>query len=170
MISLRTCLIPILLLGLVGSAVAQWAWRDAAGRMVYSDRPPPADIKPEQIVTRPPAVAPAPAKSPPPVATPAAPAPATPAPTKAKSAAEMEMEFRQRQQEREAAAKKADEQRAKAEARAAECERARGYLTVLERGERVVRLNAQGEREDYTDAQREAEIKRLRQQIAAGCN
>lgn len=80
------------------------------------------------------------------------------------------MEFRQRQQEREAAAKKADEQRAKADARAAECERARGYLTVLERGERVVRLNAQGDREDYTDAQREAEIKRLRQQIAAACN
>ena len=34
-------------------AEAQWAWRDAGGRMVYSDQPPPKSIPPKDIVRQP---------------------------------------------------------------------------------------------------------------------
>jgi hypothetical protein len=152
--------ILMLLLAAAAPVLAQWAWRDASGKMVYSDRPPPADVKPEQILKRPRSAD----------AAPAAPAPGSAAaPAKQKSSAELEMEFRQRQQQRTDAEKKAQEQQAKDLARNAECERARSYLMVLERGERVFRLNAQGEREYLEDAQRDADIQRLRQQIAANC-
>ncbi len=36
-----------------GGALAQWAWKDDNGRVVYSDRPPPAGVKSENIVRQP---------------------------------------------------------------------------------------------------------------------
>jgi hypothetical protein len=156
----------ILLLATAAPTLAQWAWRDARGQMVYSDRAPPAEVKPEQIVKQPraaEAVPPAPGSAPAPAAG------ATTVPARQKSAAELEMEFRQRQQQRAEAEKKTQEQQATNQQRNAECERARGYLMALERGERVFRLNAKGEREYLEDAQRNADIQRLRQQMAASC-
>lgn len=36
---------------------ASWQWRDAQGRMVYSDRPPPPEVRPSQILRAPAAAA-----------------------------------------------------------------------------------------------------------------
>ena len=35
------------------AAAAEWKWRDAAGRIVYSDRPPPASVPDKAILQRP---------------------------------------------------------------------------------------------------------------------
>ena len=142
-----------LLLALLGGAwlattsvVAQtYKWKDADGKIHYSDQPPPANAKEETTVK--------PRKS----ATAATAAPAAAdkgAPkTKAKTYVEQEADFKKRQVE---AAKREDEEKKKA-AEAAEkkqnCDRARAQLRSLQAGGRVTQTNAQGEREYMSDAQ-----------------
>ena len=88
----------------VGSATAQWAWKEDNGRVVYSDRPPPPNVKTTQILRQPnvampdPAprsVAPSGGEGDKPAAAPAA---ASAAPAAPKTIAEREREFRKRQQ------------------------------------------------------------------------
>ena len=43
-----------LLLLMAGPALAQWKWRDAAGKVQYSDLPPPAGVAEKDILQRPP--------------------------------------------------------------------------------------------------------------------
>lgn len=150
---------------------AQWVWKDGNGRTVYSDRSPPPDVKPSQILRQPstPVLGTvAPAAGP----TDAAKVPAEKAQptTGPKSIAEREMEFRKRQQERADGEKKAQEEQQKAAAKSAECERARGYLKGLEDGQRVVRTDASGNREFLDDAQREAEVERTRKMVQSACS
>jgi hypothetical protein len=160
----------------VSGAAAQWAWKEDGGRVVYSDRPPPASVKSTQIL-RQPATAPVAAR--PSAAQQAAPAstgepPAVAEPKAAanapKTLAEREMEFRKRQQERADAERKADEEQQKTAAKAAECERARGYLRSLEDGVRIARTDASGNREFLDDAQRASEIERTRKAVQSHCS
>ncbi len=149
-------------------AAAQWAWRDENGRLVFSDRPPPAGVKAESIVRQPGAqVAPLPAAT-------GAGEPKGADKGEAKSGpktiAERELEFRKRQQERAEAEKKQADQQAQAARKAQECERARGYLRSLEEGQRIARTDAQGNREVLDDAQRAAEIQRMREVVARNCS
>ena len=154
---------------------AQWAWKDSNGRVVYSDRPPPSDVKAASIMRQPT------------TQTLASPAPSAgqsddagkpadrPSDTKAtpsgpKTIAEREMEFRKRQQERADAEKKATEEQAKSATKAAECERARGYLKSLEEGIRITRTDASGNREFLDDAQRAAEVERTRKIVQSTCS
>jgi type IV secretory pathway VirB10-like protein len=151
-------------LALALPVAAQWAWKDDSGRMVYSDRPPPAAIKPSQVVRQPARDTLAMPDAPDAAARPAA------APTKAPpTLAEREMEFRKRQTERAEAEKKAADEQAMAARKAQDCERARGYLKALEDGLRITRTNAQGEREYLDDAQRDGEMKRAREVIGQSC-
>lgn len=147
---------------------AQWAWRDDAGRIVYSDRPPPASVRKEQIVRQPagnalaaPATAPAAAPATAPAVAPAATAPRT--------MAEQEQAFRKRQQERADAEKKQAEEQALAARRKQDCDRARGYLRQLEDGIRIARVDAQGNQVILDEAQRSAEMVRARELIAGAC-
>ena len=156
-----------------GGAAGQWAWKEDSGRVVYSDRPPPANIKSTQIL-RQPAAAPAPA---PQTATPGGTAAdgekpaASPSGSSApKSIAERDMEFRKRQQERADSERKAQEEQQKVAAKAADCERSRGYLRSLEDGVRISRTDASGNREILDDAQRATEIDRTRKSIQQLCN
>jgi hypothetical protein len=144
-------------------AAAQWAWRDDNGRFVYSDRPPPASVKANQIVRQPggSSVVAVPA----PGAAPSAPPTAAP-----KTWAERDMEFRKRQQERADAEKKAAEETARSAQRAQECERSRGYLRALEDGMRIQRTDAQGNREFLDDEGRNREVARMRELIAKNCS
>lgn len=141
---------------------AQWAWKDDTGRMVYSNLPPPANVKASQIVRQPTAAAPADAEPGKPAAAP--PAPAT------KTWAERDAEFRKRQQERADGERKAQEEEQKAAQKAADCQRSRGYLKALEDGVRVTRTDAAGNREFLDDTQRAAEIERMRKAVADFCN
>ena len=155
---------------------AQWAWKDGNGRLVYSDRPPPQDVKPSNIVRQPNTQVlanPAPASGPLDEAgkpADAKGADAKGAPNAPKTVAEREMEFRKRQQERAESDKKANEEQAKSAAKTAECERARGYMKSLEDGIRITRTDASGNREFLDDAQRAAEVDRTRKIIQSACS
>lgn len=149
----------------VAPAAAQWAWKDDTGRMVYSDRPPPAAVKPAQIVRQPSGNALLMPDTPEAGSRPAAAAAKAP-PT----IAEREMEFRKRQTERAEAEKKAADEANNSARKAQDCERARGYLRALDDGLRITRTNAQGEREFLDDAQRDEEKKRAREAISQSCS
>lgn len=163
---LRPALLVLASLLVLPAAHAQWAWRDASGTTVFSDQPPPASIKPAQILRQPQASkAPlipedAPATKPVEAAKPAAP----------KTLAEREMDFQKRQKERAEAEAKSTEEEKKRSARAAECERARGYLRALESGQRISQADANGARSFLNDGQRAAEVERMRQSVQAACN
>lgn len=156
-------------------ASAQWAWRDEAGKMVYSDQPPPQSVPAKNIVRKPPAAAAGraraaggtaaaadDAKAQPSAATPAS---AAPAPT----VAAREIESRQRQQQLAEAEKKAASEEAQRAQVAENCERLQAYQRALEGGHRIGRINAAGEKEIVGDAQRAAEIERVRAQIEQQC-
>ena len=170
--------VAIVLAGFVFStpSEAQWAWKDANGRTVYSDRPPPPDIKAGSIVRQPNTQTlanPAPASGPlddagKPADGKGADAKGTP--NAPKTVAEREMEFRKRQQERAEGDKKANEEQAKSAAKTAECERARGYMKSLEDGIRITRTDASGNREFLDDSQRAAEVDRTRKIIQSTCS
>lgn len=153
---------------------AQWAWKDGNGRLVYSDRPPPSEIKPAQIVRQPSTQVlanPAPASGP--VDEAGKPSDAknsNPTPNAPKTIAERDMEFRKRQQERADSDKKAAEEQTKSAAKTAECDRARGYMKSLEDGVRITRTDAAGNREFLDDAQRAAEVDRTRKIIQGACS
>ena len=158
---LRPAGVALLCLAVALPATAQWAWRDDAGRTVYSDRPPPPSVRKEQILRQPAGNALAAPTTAAPAAAPAAAAPRT--------LAEQEQAFRKRQQERAEAEKKQAEERTLAARRQQECERARGYLRQLEDGVRIARVDAQGNQVILDDAQRSAEMARARELIAASC-
>ena len=151
-------------------ASAQWAWKDDNGRLVYSNIPPPPSVKPAQIVRQPSpssqgarAAAPAEGES--------EKAASAPAPADApKTYAERDAEFRKRQQERADSERKAQEEQQKAAQKAVECERSRGYLRALEDGVRITRTDAAGNRAYLDDAQRAAEMDRMRKAIRELCN
>jgi hypothetical protein len=159
---------------LPGPAAAQWAWKDDNGRVVYSDRPPPAGVKSDRIVRQPTntqTVLPSQTSGGGTETKAGAPASdARPASTGPKTLAEQEMEFRKRQQERADAEKKAQEEQSRASAKAADCERAKGYLRVLEDGGRVARTDSSGNREFIDDSQRAAEIDRTRKTVQQICS
>ncbi len=152
--------IALLSICLALPAYAQWSWRDASGRVVYSDQPPPVGIKPDQVLREP-----KPGSS--------LPSPGASSSSENKSGpktiAEREMEFRKRQQERADGEKKQQEEQTRSAQRAQECDRMRGYLRALEDGIRVSRTNAQGEREYLDDAQRTAETARVRESMGKSC-
>jgi hypothetical protein len=166
----------VLFCGAASLACAQWAWRDEHGRTVYSDEPPPANVKPRDVLHQPPSSPPSDsnnadaqsisgAGSPTPAASPAAPAAPRP-PTMA----ERELEFRKRMKERAEADKKVADAQAEATRKADDCERARGYLKSLDDGVRLVRTNPDGSRELLDEAQRADEAQRTRQVIESRCN
>lgn len=168
----------ILLAGLTSlPSEAQWAWKDANGRVVYSDRPPPSDVKPANIMRQPGTQTlanPAPASGP--LDDAAKPADAKNSDTKSappsnapKTVAEREMEFRKRQQERADNDKKSAEEQTKNATKTAECDRARGYMKSLEDGVRITKTDAAGNREFLDDAARAAEADRTRKIIQSTC-
>lgn len=169
-----------------GSAEAvPWQWRDAQGRMVYSDRPPPADVRASQIV-RSPAAPPATSASPgsataasTPTPVPGAPehadAPATaragtsPAAAPAATWVERERAFRARQAEREAKEAKARDEEERAALAKRACEDTQRTIRTLESGLRVVSVNTRGESETLDDAERARRLKTARADLERHC-
>lgn len=174
-----------LMLGAAGPAAAQYQWRDAQGRMVYSDLAPPTSIEPSQIIrvpelrrvaapksiANPPAAADATAATPgaPPALKPAAGAApvTTTAPTA--SLADRDMAYRKRLAEQIEAEKKAAADQAKKIELAKACDDARGDIRLMESGQRVTRVNASGEREFLTDRERGERLAAARRNIGERC-
>ncbi len=148
------------LASLAPSALAQWKWRDAEGRIQYSDRPPPSGTPARDVLARPAATATLTARS----GETAASAPAD----AASAARNVDPELLTRRKAAEAAERKADEER-QARERQVNCSRARDHLRVLDTGVPLVRVNERGERENVPAAERDAEVRRTREIVASDC-
>lgn len=138
-----------------------YKWKDADGKIHYSDQPPPPGAKEEATVKRKPgAQAPAPAGD----------AKAAPAANKAKTYQEQEAEFRKRQVE--AAEKDAAERKKAAEEaeKKQNCAKAQAQVATLQAGGRVTRVNANGEKEYLSDAQIAQDLESARKSVASWCN
>jgi cytoskeletal protein RodZ len=172
------CLTALVVLAAALPAHAQWAWRDANGRITASDRPPPQAVADKDIISRPksdkrlPQNAALAASAP--AATPGVSASApTPSPAAAASAAptplEREVQARKTKAEQEQASKKAADDAKAAALRADNCQRARAQMATLDSGVRIARANAKGEREIMDDAGRAAEARKAKDVIASDC-
>jgi len=157
-------------LGLVNTSAQaglQWKWRDASGAIQYSDRPPPPGTPESSILSRPantrshaakPLDAASDANS---AASAAQPAAARPS--------DAELEARRKKAEEEKAAKRKAEDDKDAKQREDNCQRARSYQRSLQDGIRIVRSNANGEREVLDDKGRADEMQRTQEAIQANC-
>ncbi|MGE5385806.1 MAG: DUF4124 domain-containing protein [Betaproteobacteria bacterium] len=136
-----------------------YQWKDANGRTIISDTPPPGNIKPQKSLgTSVPTVATATNAN----------APAAKGATP-QSTAEKDMDFKKRQQEgKEKAEKQAKEDAAAAE-RKDNCDRAKQAQATLESGQRITTANAKGERAYMDDTQRQQELERVRKIAADAC-
>ena len=136
---------------------------DAAGKIIYTQDPCPANTKPGSIsrsVIQTPAAAPADSAAKGDAAKSAAP----------KTAAEQEQAFRKRQQDQAKAAKESEQKSAEAQRKAENCRNARERLTQYEIGGRQSRINAQGERYYLDDSQIDQEKARARADVAQSCS
>lgn len=150
---------------LAAPASAQiYQWRDAEGRVHYSDMPP-AQGEAKRLRSAPPSTA-----SPAPQAA-AAPASADTAAAaeKPKTLAEKEQAFRERRAAAAEAQAKAEQESARNAERQRACEQARNQLAALRSGQRVVRFNSKGEREYLDDAARAAEVEQTQKYVDATC-
>ena len=113
-----------------GASAALYKWTDAQGRIVYSDQPPAANVKTEQL------------RPPPPAANPNA----------AKEFAQREAEYRKKQTDAAEAAAKAEKDRGDSAKLAESCAQARGQLKQLTESQLAIyRYNEKGEREIMDD-------------------
>jgi len=148
-------------------AHAQWKWRDASGKLQFSDLPPPQGTPEKDILQRP-------AKQAQNVLvvpygqTASAPAPANKA-VSAPDKAELERQAKQKQQDKEAEAKKKAEDAKLAEQRRENCQRAQENLKLLQDGVRLTRSNERGETVVLDERQRAEEIQRSRTVAASEC-
>lgn len=131
-----------------------WQWRDAAGRMVYSDLPPPAEVRAEQILRSP---------------TQRVDASAPASPAAAPNWVDKEQASRKRAAEREESERKQREEREQLANSARACEDARTALRTLESGIRVAVLNERGERDVLDDAARTQRTDNMRKEVARSC-
>jgi hypothetical protein len=151
--------------------LAQWAWRDASGRMVYSDQPPPKSVPSKNIVRQPGTTQPIPAADRA-TDTAAEAAPSTqvrPTQPRPQEKADREIEAKLRQQQVAEAQKKAADAEERQAKTAENCERLRAYQRALDGGFRVARINAAGQQEIMDDATRAAERERTRAEIEQQC-
>lgn len=147
------------LLLIAPAAQAQWKWRDERGQIHASDLPPPRSIPDKDVLQRPP-----------PVVYKARPAsPAASAASAAKVTSDPALEEKKRQAEQAEAARKRAEETKLAAQRKDNCTRARDQLVMLDSGQRIARVGADGEREYLSDEQRTQESQRARAAMASDC-
>jgi hypothetical protein len=157
----------LLMLGAALPAQAQWKWKDAAGKIQYSDLPPPNGTPDKDILQRPPGqklqVIVLPNGQP-------ASAASTPARSaSAPSKAELEQQAKQKQQEQEQQTKQKEEERRVAQQRRENCGNAQDNLKLLDSGVRITRANERGEPIPLDDRMRAEELQRTRSVIASEC-
>jgi len=187
-------LLALLLAGGTNSVQAQWSWRDATGEVTFSDSPPPPNVPRSEILRQPTTVsssssdASSPSVGSPsnantlPAAptTPRPPAPgATPPQTQApqpnrpsappKTWAEQDADFRKRLADQQKAEEKQAEEEAQTSQRADACNQAKTYLDTLQSGARLMRPDANGERNFLDDDQRAAEIQKAQENVEKNC-
>jgi Domain of unknown function (DUF4124) len=140
-----------------GIAQAQYQWRDANGQMIISDQPPPASVKPSQIIK----------SAPMPVAA------ARPEPKDAKagakaplSSAEKEAEFQKRRKEQAESQKTGVEKQAALDQKNKRCEALKDKLRTLQSDLRLVSVKRGGESAAMEGAEREVEMSKTSRELS----
>ena len=132
------CLVAAL--GAMPAWATMYKWTDAQGRTVYSDQPPPTNVKSEQV------------RPPPPPANPNA----------AKELAQREADYRKRQTDSAEAASKAETERVDNAQRTENCALAKAQLRQLSENQvAMYRYNDKGQREVMDDDARGRERARV---------
>lgn len=127
-------------------AAQVYQYKDAQGRTVFSDTPPPGANATKKNIN-----------------------PPQPSGDSSGSVQEKLQEFQKRRDERlESEAKQAKEQ-AEKDRMAENCTRARSKLAALQSGQRIVRFNTQGEREFLDDAGRAKEMEEAQKSVSEWC-
>ncbi len=151
------------------AAAQMYKWVDANGKVQYSDKPPPSNIKTEKLRAPPPAPS-APAAS---ASAPGAAKDGTArdaAKTGPKTAAEQEQAFRKRQLESAKAQETDEKKQAQARDKAEHCRRATAAVNALQLGGRQQRIDSKGERVFLDEQQIAQELSKAKQEAAAACN
>ena len=147
---------------LMTEAQAQvYCWNTKDGKRQCGDTPPPGVKATAMGAPAAPAVSPPPAGAKDAASKDAKKAPLTPA--------EQEQEFRKRQLEAQKAREKEEQARRDADAKNENCERAREALRTFESGQRIARMDKQGERVYLDDAQVAQEAEKARQAVQRSC-
>jgi hypothetical protein len=156
---MRLCTFVLVALLLPAVATAQiYQWKDASGKVHYSDQPPPATAKQERTFT--PRLAPATAA-----------ATTADAPPAVESIQEQEAAFKQRQVEQEEARAKQEKDTEAANERKRNCELAKGNLRNLQVGGRQVRFDPKtGDRVYLSDAELAQTVKDAERAVEEWCN
>ena len=142
-------LVPFALALYCLTAAAQlYSWKDADGKVHYSDEPP-AEKTPARKV--------------------APPAAGDGDPAARHSLAEQEMASRKKQKEAQEAADKAAKDKTTADERRVQCDRAQGNLRSIESGEARFTVDSKGERVGLDGAVREAELAKARKAAESWC-
>lgn len=147
---------------LTAAAQAQvYCWTTKDGKRQCGDTPPPG-VKATAMSapSAPPAPAPAGAKGP--ASKDAKKGPLTPA--------QQEQDYRKRQLEAQKTREKDEQARQDTDAKKQNCEQARESLRLLESGQRIARVDKEGERYYLDEAQVEQETARARQAVQKSCN
>ena len=141
-----------------------YKWVDSNGKVQYSDKPPPSNIKAEKLRAPPPAPS-APAAS---VAKGGAQKDAAKAGPK--TPAEQEQAFRKRQLDAAKAQETEGQKQTEARNKAENCRRAKAALANLQIGGRQMRIDEKGERAFLDEQQIASEMAKAQQEAAAACN
>lgn len=165
----RFGLLALLVLCIATPAQAQWKWRDSAGKLQFSDLPPPQGTPEKDILQRPKNQQPQRIVIVPYGAS-AASAPAAPVAASGPGKAELERQARDKQQEKEAQARRKDADAKLAEQRRDNCVRAKENMKLLQDGARLTRNNDKGEAIVIDERQRAEEIQRTRGLIDSECS
>jgi hypothetical protein len=134
----------------LAAAAQVYTWKDASGKIHYSDQPPPDQGTRSRVL---------PTDSTD-VADPAA----------IKATAERRLELNKESKDKQEAAAKAAKEKAQEAQRAKDCERARQNLQGIESGQIRFRMGANGEREALDDSARAAELANARRAMDASCS
>jgi hypothetical protein len=164
----RLGLLALLLLCAATPAQAQWKWRDAGGKLQFSDLPPPQGTPEKDILQRPKNQQPQRVVVVPYGAS-AASAPALPVAASGPGKAELERQARDKQQELDAKARQKEAEAKQAEQRRDNCVRAKENLKLLQDGARLTRTNDKGEAIVIDERQRAEEIQRTRSVVDSEC-
>jgi hypothetical protein len=153
----------LLCISALAAPTVPWKYRDAQGRIVVSDLPPPAGVPDKDILERP--TVPVRRETPPPAAAASAAAPGA----ALAQGNDPELEARRKKLADEQQAQQRVQQEKDAALRADNCARAKSHLAALNDGLRMARTNEKGEREILDDKGRAEEMQRARQVIASDC-
>lgn len=170
-----------LALGLAAPAQAQWKWRDANGAIHYSDQPPPASVAAANIL-RGRLADPVPAAKPGAGPASAAPAPAPlakasvsrapaggPPPAGAAKPGEAQRAGAAPGSGPAPVAEAPEPGSAQVEQLAQACNQLREEMRTLESGMRLARVNARGEQEILSDADRAKRVEVVSRELRASC-